>query len=67
MPQRFDRIEACRPLAAEYGVSRNMIERDMMRAMDRVQTAMERWHTGVAVPSAPHDTSLVPSLLKPTL
>lgn len=31
-------------LAAEYGVTRNMIERDMMRAMDCVQTAMERWH-----------------------
>ena len=35
-------------LAAEYGVSRNMIERDMMQAMDRVQAAMERWHAGRA-------------------
>lgn len=31
-------------LAAEYGVSRNMVERDMMLAMDRVQAAMELWH-----------------------
>jgi RNA polymerase sigma factor (sigma-70 family) len=43
-------------LAAEYGVSRNMIERDMMRAMDRVQTAMERWHVGAAVPSVSQRT-----------
>lgn len=33
-------------LAAAYGVSRNMIERDMMLAMDRVQAALERWHAG---------------------
>ncbi|MGJ7579270.1 sigma-70 family RNA polymerase sigma factor [Variovorax sp. RHLX14] len=38
-------------LAAEYGVTRNMIERDMMRAMDCVQAAMERWH-GVATSEA---------------
>ncbi len=31
-------------LAAEYGISRNMVERDMMLAMDRVQAAMEHWH-----------------------
>lgn len=36
-------------LAAEYGVTRNMIERDMMRAMDCVQTAMERWHGAATV------------------
>ena len=35
-------------LAAEFGVSRNMIERDMMRAMDQVQGAMERWGSGHA-------------------
>ncbi|MBS7779891.1 sigma-70 family RNA polymerase sigma factor [Acidovorax sp. CCYZU-2555] len=35
-------------LALEYGVSRNMIERDMMQAMDRVQAALERWHAGGA-------------------
>jgi len=33
-------------LAAEFGISRNMVERDMMLAMDRVQAAMERWHGG---------------------
>ncbi len=33
-------------LAAEFGISRNMVERDMMLAMDRVQAAMERWHSG---------------------
>nr|WP_315234274.1 sigma-70 family RNA polymerase sigma factor [uncultured Albidiferax sp.] len=39
-------------LAACYGVSRNMIERDMMQAMDCVQAAMERWHAGsVAAPA----------------
>ncbi|BCN37954.1 hypothetical protein ALDI51_12730 [Alicycliphilus denitrificans] len=31
-------------LAAEFGISRNMVERDVMLAMDRVQAAMERWH-----------------------
>lgn len=31
-------------LAAEFGISRNMVERDMMLAMDCVQAAMERWH-----------------------
>ena len=40
-------------LAAEYGVSRNMIERDMMRAMDCVQAAMERWHGGTKAAVAP--------------
>ncbi|MDP9899245.1 sigma-70 family RNA polymerase sigma factor [Variovorax ginsengisoli] len=43
-------------LAAEYGVSRNMIERDMIRAMDLVQAAMERWHASSianAVPATP--------------
>ncbi len=34
-------------LAAEFGVSRNMIERDMMLAMDHVQRALEQW-AGVA-------------------
>jgi RNA polymerase sigma factor (sigma-70 family) len=34
-------------LAAEFGVSRNMIERDMMLAMDHVQRALEQW-TGAA-------------------
>lgn len=36
--------EAQSALAEEFGVSRNMIERDMIRAMDLVQAAMERWH-----------------------
>ncbi len=36
-------------LAAEYGISRNMVERDMMLAMDRVQVAMEQWHAGCGV------------------
>ena len=40
-------------LAAEYGVSLNMIERDMMRAMDCVQAAMERWHGGTKAAVAP--------------
>ena len=40
-------------LAAEYGVTRNMIERDMMRAMDCVQAAMERWHGGTKTAVAP--------------
>ncbi|NYE26484.1 sigma-70 family RNA polymerase sigma factor [Pigmentiphaga litoralis] len=31
-------------LAREFGVSRNLIERDMMLAMDRVEAAMHRWH-----------------------
>lgn len=35
-------------LAAEFGISRNMVERDMMLAMDRVQVAMERWHGGAS-------------------
>ncbi len=35
-------------LAAEFGISRNMVERDMMLAMDRVQAAMEQWHGGAA-------------------
>ena len=35
-------------LAAEFGVSRNMIERDMMQAMDHVQRALERWGSGAA-------------------
>lgn len=30
-------------LAQRHGLSRNMIERDVMVAMDRVQTAIERW------------------------
>jgi len=33
-------------LAAEFGVTRNMVERDMMLATDRVQAALERWHGG---------------------
>lgn len=41
-------------LAAEYGISRNMVERDMMLAMDRVQAAMEQWHAaGRSSPVAP--------------
>ncbi len=40
-------------LAAHYGVSRNMIERDMMQAMDCVQAAMERWHAGSVATPAP--------------
>lgn len=39
-------------LAAEYGISRNMVERDMMLAMDRVQAAMEQWHAAGRVPEA---------------
>lgn len=39
-------------LAAEFGVSRNMIERDMMLAMDRVQVAMEQWCGGGGTPPA---------------
>ncbi len=34
-------------LAAEFGLSRNMVEREVMLAMDRVQAAMERWHAGI--------------------
>lgn len=30
-------------LAERHGLSRNMIERDVMQAMDRVQVALERW------------------------
>ena len=37
-------------LAAEYGISRNMVERDMMLAMDRVQAAMEHWHAAGRAP-----------------
>ncbi|MBU1352663.1 MAG: sigma-70 family RNA polymerase sigma factor [Gammaproteobacteria bacterium] len=37
-------------LAAEYGISRNMVERDMMLAMDRVQVAMEHWHAAGRAP-----------------
>ncbi len=44
-------------LAAAFGVSRNMIERDMMQAMDRVQVALERWHAGAKADApAPHRT-----------
>ncbi|MFN3436378.1 MAG: sigma-70 family RNA polymerase sigma factor [Acidovorax sp.] len=39
-------------LAAEYGISRNMVERDMMLAMDRVQAAMEHWHAAGRAPEA---------------
>lgn len=35
-------------LAAEFCISRNMVERDMMLAMDLVQVAMERWHGGAS-------------------
>lgn len=35
-------------LAARHGLSRNMIERDVMLAMDRVQAAIEQWHGGDA-------------------
>lgn len=31
-------------LAVKFGVSRNTIERDVMTAMDAVQTALEAWH-----------------------
>jgi RNA polymerase sigma factor (sigma-70 family) len=31
-------------LAERHGLSRNMIERDVMLAMDHVQVAVERWH-----------------------
>lgn len=31
-------------LAQRHGLSRNMIERDVMLAMDHVQRAIERWH-----------------------
>ncbi len=37
-------------LAERYGLSRNMIERDVMLAMDHVQAAIEQWHGG----DAPH-------------
>ncbi len=37
-------------LAQEFGVSRNMIERDMMLAMDRVEAAMARWHGASRAP-----------------
>lgn len=37
-------------LAAEFGVSRNMIERDMIRAMDGVQRALEQWRAGHRLP-----------------
>lgn len=39
-------------LAADYGISRNMVERDMMLAMDRVQAAMEHWHAAGHAPGA---------------
>lgn len=40
-------------LATEYGISRNMVERDMMLAMDHVQAAMEQWHAaGRLAPAA---------------
>lgn len=44
-------------LAADYGISRNMVERDMMLAMDRVQAAMEHWHSAGRAPGVvvPHD------------
>lgn len=35
-------------LAEQHGLSRNMIERDVMLAMDRVQAAIEQWHGGDA-------------------
>lgn len=44
---RVDGVDQ-RLLAAEFGLSRNMVEREVMLAMDRVQAAMERWHAGVA-------------------
>lgn len=33
-------------LAAEHRISRNMVEREVMLAMDRLQSAMEGWHAG---------------------
>ncbi|MFT3804824.1 MAG: sigma-70 family RNA polymerase sigma factor [Burkholderiaceae bacterium] len=33
-------------LASAFGISRNMVERDMMLAMDRVQHALEQWRCG---------------------
>jgi RNA polymerase sigma factor (sigma-70 family) len=33
-------------LAERFGVSRNTIERDVMTAMDAVQSALEAWHAG---------------------
>ena len=39
-------------LALAYGISRNMVERDMMLAMDRVGAAMHQWHGSDAVASA---------------
>lgn len=38
-------------LAERYQLSRNMIERDVMLAMDRVQAAIEQWHDGEAGPA----------------
>lgn len=35
-------------LAERHGLSRNMIERDVMLAMDHVQAAIEQWHGGAA-------------------
>ncbi|MFT3666179.1 sigma-70 family RNA polymerase sigma factor [Piscinibacter sp.] len=35
-------------LAQAFGVSRNMVERDMMLAMDRVQAGLEQWRAGTA-------------------
>lgn len=45
-------------LAVEYGVSRNMVERDMMLAMDRVGAAMQTWHGGQAAPRSGRRRSL---------
>lgn len=49
--------EAQSALAAEFGVSRNMIERDMIRAMDIVQGAMERWHANASPVPGPAVTA----------
>lgn len=40
-------------LALAFGISRNMVERDMMLAMDRVQAALEQWHAGQGEAAAP--------------
>lgn len=39
-------------LARQYGISRNMVERDMMLAMDRVGAAMHHWHGSAALAQA---------------
>ncbi len=46
-------------LAAEFGISRNMVERDMMLAMDRVGAALHGWHgSQAAAPSTGRRRSL---------